>query len=251
MAIALLLVAIAALVLLRGAGSKPGAHEKREEGTERNGAAVASEVRDARAPGAAPATHTPEGAGGLATGREPTAAPPLARPEGVRGQAPDPLPAAEAEPAPPPPKDFPHATEQLLAMALSSMNDAGMAPLPDLSAAEPSLLEDLANAITNAITIYDDEDERTQDVKENVAAMKEQLVQVVEAGGSVSGALKEFEEHVNAGAELRRAVRRKTREIAASNGVEAAFEYLDAANEALKEQDLNPVADEEAVPQGE
>ena len=101
-------------------------------------------------------------------------------------------------------------------------------------------------AITNDIVIFDDEDMRTQEVKERVADAKRQLADILKAGGSVVEAIREYEAHVNEGARLRAEVLAKVApEVDAITNDAEAVEYVESVNEALKKEDIPPIHLEE------
>ena len=138
-----------------------------------------------------------------------------------------------------------HGSEQLLAMIIST-DETGVPPLPLSPEDEESLRRDLLAAITNDIVIFDDEDMRTQEVKERVADAKRQLADILKAGGSVVEAIREYEAHVNEGARLRAEVLAKVApEVDAITNDAEAVEYVESVNEALKKEDIPPIKLEE------
>ncbi len=87
---------------------------------------------------------------------------------------------------------------------------------------------------------------RTQEVKERVADAKRQLAEILEKGGSVVEAIKEYEAYVNEGAKLRSEVIEKiTPEVDAIEDDAKALEYVESVNEALKKEDIPPIKPEE------
>ena len=134
-----------------------------------------------------------------------------------------------------------HGSEQLLAMIIST-TESGVPPLPISEDDEESLRRDLMAAITNDIAIFEDEDERTQDVKERVADAKRQLFDILQSGGSVVDAIREYEKYVNEGAAARAEVLEKV--SAAVDAIEdddEAVEYVRSVNEALEKEDIPPI----------
>ena len=138
-----------------------------------------------------------------------------------------------------------HGSEQLLAMIIST-SETGVPPLPISADDEESLRRDLLAAITNDIAIFDDEDSRTQEVKERVAEAKRQLGEVLRNGGSVVEAIKEYEAYVNEGAKVRAEVLEKiTPEVDAIEDDAEALDYVNTVNEALKKEDIPPIRPDE------
>ncbi len=148
---------------------------------------------------------------------------------------------------------FKNISESVLAMLV--MGNEGKTenpPLPDLidTNATPEEIEaqqlkwnqDAINALTNAIVIYEDEDNLTQEQKEKIADLKNQLARIAKEGGSVADALKEFREYMNEGVGLRRQVIAETAKI---EDDKEALDYVNKANEELKKEDITPVDLEE------
>ena len=138
-----------------------------------------------------------------------------------------------------------HHTEQLLGMIIST-REMGVPPVPISEEDEESLRRDLLVAITNDISIFEDEDERTQEVKERVAEAKRQLADILQKGGSVVAAIREYEAYVNEGAKVRSEVLAKVApEVDAITNDAEAVEYVESVNEALKKEDIPPLHLEE------
>ena len=138
-----------------------------------------------------------------------------------------------------------HRTEQLFGMIIST-REFGVPPVPISEEDEESLRRDLLVAITNDISIFDDEDERTQEVKERVADAKRQLADILQKGGSVVEAIKEYEAYVNEGAKVRTEVLEKIApEVDSITNDAEAVEYVESVNEALKKEDIPPIKLEE------
>ncbi len=179
-------------------------------------------------------------------------------PEGVRGQAHGPLVSVAAVPssvtpagvppalpdapaAPPTPPEGSALTpgEQVIAMAMAAGPDGGP-PLPMIS--EEEMRRDLSVASTNPVQILDSDDEATVELKRNIEHTKAQMLAIVQAGGSLTNALREYEEFNNQGAALRRRISSQYRELLKEKGEEEAGAFLEAANAALVEQGFDPVA---------
>jgi len=142
-------------------------------------------------------------------------------------------------PVPPQPKphSYKSATEGLLSMALSTKPGEMMPPMPIAK----NLDEDFANSLTNTIVIYEDDDERTAALKENVAVAKMELLELVRQGKSVSEALKEFQDNANKQAELREQAQRELAELRKTATPQQVEEYLNKINDALNEMGIEPI----------
>ena len=136
------------------------------------------------------------------------------------------------------PKTFKHPTEELLGLMMSTPPTCAMPPLPQLDPNDERLNADALLSTTNLLVIYEDDDEKTAAWKEEVAAAKFQLAAVTTNGGSVAEALNELRDYQNSGVAVRKEVIKSVNEI--EDDTEA-YEYLEKANEALKEEDIVPI----------
>ncbi len=127
-----------------------------------------------------------------------------------------------------------------------STDETGVPPLPISENDEEGLRRDLLAAITNDIVIFDDEDSKSQTVKERVADAKRQLADILKNGGSVVEAIREYKAYVNEGVKIRSEVLEKIGPTvdAITNDAEA-VEYVESVNEALKKEDIPPIHLEE------
>lgn len=141
-----------------------------------------------------------------------------------------------------PPKHFSRPTEELLAMMLSTPPEIEMPPLPALDPNDARLNADAILALTNDLVIYETDDERLVELKEAVAAVKEQLAEAVKSGGNVADVLNEFRNWQNEGAKVRGET------IKAINAIEddaEAAKALDDANKTFQEDGVVPIRPEE------
>jgi len=115
---------------------------------------------------------------------------------------------------------------------------ASIPPLP----ISKNLDADFVNSLTNTIVIYDDDDERTANIKENVAGAKNQILDMIKQGRSVSDVLKEYQDTVNEHASLRSEAQIELRNLSETSSPEEAKAYLDKVNKALKSLGLEPVS---------
>jgi len=152
-------------------------------------------------------------------------------------QTPAPKPVAE-EQKPQRPSAYKTKTEQLLAMAMSVPPGSAIPPLPITQ----GLDSDFANSLTNVIVIYDDDDDRTAAIKEDVAITKNQLLELVKQGRSVADVLKEYQDTTNERAEVRNAAQRELTDLIKNGTPEEAKAYLDKVNKAFTELGVEPIA---------
>jgi hypothetical protein len=129
-------------------------------------------------------------------------------------------------------------TEQLLAMAMSVPPGAAMPPLPITR----ELDSDFADSLTNVIVIYDDDDDRTAAIKEDVAVSKNELLELVMQGRSVAEVLKEYQNTTNERAAIRNEAQRELADLLKSGKPEEAKAYLDQINKAFTDLGIEPIA---------
>lgn len=153
--------------------------------------------------------------------------------------APAPQPAAPApEPVPQNPSQFKTSTEQLLGLAMSIPPGNPIPPLPIVQ----GLDKDFVNSLTNEIVIFSDDDERTANVKENVAVAKNQMLELVKEGRSVAEVLKEYENTVNERAAARSEAQAELSNLYRSGRTQEAKEYMEKVNKAFTEMGIDPVS---------
>lgn len=129
--------------------------------------------------------------------------------------------------------------EQLICMMMSANDKYGMPPLPMSS--ESVALKDFMNAITNDIIVYETDSEEVVAFKEKVAEVKNRLAEIVEQGGSITNALKEYENWINENAAIRREVRREYNRLKEEASLEEADAYLAEANKELEAEGIATV----------
>ncbi len=129
--------------------------------------------------------------------------------------------------------------EQLVAMMADASDRSGMPPMPVQS--EEAVLRDLMVALTNDIVVYEDDTPETVAFKERVADFKNQLAKIVQDGGSITNAMKEYENWVNENKALRDAVIREYRRLMKEASQEEADAYLAEANKELEAEGIETV----------
>ncbi len=194
---------------------------------------------------AAPAATTSLPSGGATSA---ASAAPTSPPQGGPTSSADAEPAGPATNAPHllPPRKTQRPTgfsggpaEQLIAMMADGNDRSGMPPMPVQS--EETLLRDLMVALTNDIVVYEDDPPETVAFKERVADFKNQLAKIVQDGGSITNAMKEYESWVNENKALRDAVIREYRRLRKEASQEEADAYLAEANKELEAEGIETV----------
>ena len=131
------------------------------------------------------------------------------------------------------------AVEQILGMMVSAGSMNGMPPIP--MGSEEAMLKDFMVAVTNDIIIFEDDDEYTVKFKEQVADFKNQLIGIVEQGGSITNALKEYERWINESQTIRREVTAEYKRLKVEASQEEADAYLAVANKELEAEGIPTV----------
>jgi len=115
------------------------------------------------------------------------------------------------------------------------------APVPPLPIVG-NLDSDFVNSLTNTIVIYDDDDERTANIKENVAIAKNQLLELVKQGRSVSEVLQEYQNKANEQADLRSEAQKELSELYQSGKTEEAKTFMEKVNKEFTESGITPIS---------
>lgn len=129
--------------------------------------------------------------------------------------------------------------EQLIGMMMSASDMYGMPPLPISS--EKVALNDFMSAITNDIIVYETDSEEVVAFKEKVAEVKNQLANIIEQGGSITNALKEYENWINENKEIRDAVIDEYNRLKEEASQEEADAYLAEVNKELEAEGIETV----------
>ena len=146
----------------------------------------------------------------------------------------------EAEPpAPPQPKHFNGVAEQLIALAMSADEEHGMPPLP--IPPEKQVSVSFLIAITNDIVIYEDDPPKLVELKERVADAKNQIKTILDNGGTVTDALKEYQNYVNEGNKIRNEVMAEYQRLRSEASEKEAEEYLAMANKELEAEGIKRI----------
>jgi len=135
------------------------------------------------------------------------------------------------------PHSYKTATEGLIAMAMSVPPGEMVPPLP----ISKDLDMDFVNSLSNEIVIYDDDDDRTANIKENVAVTKNQLLELVKQGRSVSEVLKEYEKQTNERAAIRSEAQVELSNLIKNGSTKEAKAYLENINKAFGDLGIEPI----------
>ncbi len=131
------------------------------------------------------------------------------------------------------------AAEQIIGMLVMMDDMTETAPIPMES--EEALRRDLLIAVTNDIVIYDDDDPKVVEMKERIADTKGQLKEILDRGGSVTDAIREYQNWVRENREIRNKVISEYIRIGREQSPETAEEYLKTANEELVREGITPI----------
>ena len=142
-------------------------------------------------------------------------------------------------PSPPQPKHFNGVAEQLIALAMSADEEAGMPPLP--IPPEKQVSVSFLIAITNDIVIYEDDPPKLVELKERVADAKNQIKTILDNGGTVTDALKEYQNYVNEGNKIRNEVMAEYQRLRSEASEKEAEEYLAMANKELEAEGIKRI----------
>lgn len=135
------------------------------------------------------------------------------------------------------PNPYKTATEQLLAIAMSVPAGKPVPPLPISS----NLNADFEQSLSNKIVVYDDDDEQTLAIKENVAAAKIQLLELVNEGKSVSKALQEYQDQTNQRYFLRIQAQNELSKLYKSGKKSDARRYMEEVNKVFTDSGIEPI----------
>ena len=101
--------------------------------------------------------------------------------------------------------------------------------------------EEIRRILETDIVVYDDDDEETVAVKENVAALKQDLLKAIEEGYGAAEILSEMREDNNRRVRGRFKMQRQLNSLIKSNMVDRAVEYFNEANVRLADEFLPPL----------
>lgn len=133
---------------------------------------------------------------------------------------------------------LPTGTDQLLAMVLSDRNGGG-APMPGGSSKQ--LDKQFLESLKKPIVINPDDSEAVRNVKEAVAAAREEMAELLKSGRSFSEVLAETKQVNKENFETRTKAMAEYNEILKSGNTEAAEQYLFKVNLALQQMGIDEI----------
>ncbi len=137
-----------------------------------------------------------------------------------------------------PKRVFDNASDQLIAMAISaSKNGGSMPPLPLTDATE----KDFLDSLMHPIEIADDDPPDVKELKRDVAAVREQLIDMVKGGMTVRQALIEHQKAVNDNAEFRGEALKALSDFRKEGDKESTEEFRKRVNEEFEKRGMAPV----------
>ena len=137
-----------------------------------------------------------------------------------------------------PKRVFDNASDQLIAMAISaSKNGGSMPPLPLTDATE----KDFLDSLMHPIEIAEDDPPDVKELKRDVAAVREQLIDMVKGGMTVRQALIEHQKAVNDNAEFRGEALKALSDFRKEGDKESAEEFRKRVNEEFEKRGMAPV----------
>ncbi len=145
--------------------------------------------------------------------------------------------ASAAAPAAPSNQIFNSASDQLLAMALGGEPGQDVPPLP----LGPGVDHDFRESLKRPIVINDDDTEEVKRIKETVKAAREDMLKILEEGGTVEAALREHERLQRDNNKIHREAVLEYRRILESGDEEGAAEYMRIMNTAFQQMGIAPI----------
>lgn len=137
------------------------------------------------------------------------------------------------------PPAFKYVTDQLLSMALSTIDNGGGPPMPQMDRSQ--LEEVFRKSLNDPIRINDDDPPNVVEQKEKVIAAREDMKAMLEAGHSFDSVLSETREQARENAVLRREAEGTLHELRKSGTPEEIADYLNKVNPILERSGAKPL----------
>ena len=131
-------------------------------------------------------------------------------------------------------------TDQLLHMALSTPPGVTLPPIPYTSG---TATKDFYDSLNTPIVINDDDSDEVREAKERVIEARETVKQLLSEGYTFEDIMADFEQQNAKDAELRREVSDRIEEIKREGDIDMAREYMQKANEFLRNAGITEVRD--------
>jgi len=138
----------------------------------------------------------------------------------------------------PPNTGYSSGTERLINMIVNTQLGAPPPPLPMLP---PGENENIGKILESNILVFDDDDERTQQEKENVAYAKQLLKAYLAEGGTTETFLKYYHDELTKAFEEWRDAQKKMMDLVKAGEAEVAAEYIEAQNKDFEERGIRQI----------
>ncbi len=138
----------------------------------------------------------------------------------------------------PPNTGYSSGTERLINMIVNTQLGAPPPPLPMLP---PGENENIGKILESNILVFDDDDERTQQEKENVAYAKQLLKAYLAEGGTTETFLKYYHDELTKAFEEWRDAQKKMMALVKAGDAEVVAEYIEAQNKDFEERGIRQI----------
>ena len=134
----------------------------------------------------------------------------------------------------PPEPIFKNASDQVIALAISTPPGESMPPLPDLTGIE----RDFKESLHTPIIIEASDSQEVKELKRRVMEVREEMAELVQNGGSFAEALLEHQDEMNRLADSRAMAVQEMQQIYAEDGLSAAQAFARRVNEKFKREGI-------------
>lgn len=134
----------------------------------------------------------------------------------------------------PPEPIFKNASDQVIALAISTPPGESMPPLPDLIGIE----RDFEESLRTPITIEATDTQEVKELKRRVMQVREEMAEFVQNGGSFAEALLEHQDEMNRLADSRAMAVQEMQQIYAEDGLAAAQAFARRVNEKFQREGI-------------
>lgn len=131
---------------------------------------------------------------------------------------------------------FTTGTEQLISWVANTRLGDPVPPLPRLPQGE-----DIGKILSSDITVYDDDDEKTVQIKTNVAHVKQAMKEYVDAGGDPQDFLQFYRDELQSAYNERREGQAELMRRLREEGAEKAQAFADERNRELEDKGIRPL----------